>query len=40
MRALFKAVLANHMGVSRRDLDGTVFPDSGAVAPAGALFTG
>ena len=38
MRALFKGVLGDHMRVARRDLDTTVFPDSAAVAPAGALF--
>jgi uncharacterized protein (DUF1501 family) len=38
MRALFKSVLADHMAVSRRDLDGTVFPDSAAIAPAKVLF--
>ncbi len=39
MRALFKGVLSDHMRVARRDLDGTVFPDSGSVAPSGVLFT-
>jgi uncharacterized protein (DUF1501 family) len=38
MRALFKSVLADHMSVPRRDLDNTVFPDSGGVAPAKVLF--
>lgn len=33
LRSLFKGVLAEHMGVDRRALDTTVFPDSGA-APA------
>jgi uncharacterized protein (DUF1501 family) len=37
-RALFKAVLADHMGVSRRDLEGSVFPDSRAINPLGGLF--
>jgi uncharacterized protein (DUF1501 family) len=37
-RALFKTALADHMGVSRRDLEGTVFPDSGAIAPLNGLF--
>jgi uncharacterized protein (DUF1501 family) len=37
-RALFKAALADHMGVSRRDLEGTVFPDSGSIAPMTGLF--
>ncbi|MGD0142361.1 MAG: DUF1501 domain-containing protein [Rhizomicrobium sp.] len=36
-RALFKAVLADHMGVARRDLEGTVFPDSGSIAPMSGL---
>jgi uncharacterized protein (DUF1501 family) len=34
MRALFKGVLAEQLGVDRRALDTTVFPDSAAVAPA------
>jgi uncharacterized protein (DUF1501 family) len=38
MRTLFKGVLSDHMHVARRDLDTVVFPDSGAVVPAGALF--
>ncbi|HEY2070073.1 MAG TPA: DUF1501 domain-containing protein [Rhizomicrobium sp.] len=38
MRALFKGVLADHMRLTRRDLDGTVFPDSGNVMPVGTLF--
>jgi uncharacterized protein (DUF1501 family) len=33
MRALFKGVLAEQLGVDRRALDTTVFPDSGQVAP-------
>jgi len=37
-RALFKAALADHMGVSRRDLEGSVFPDSGAITPLSGLF--
>ncbi len=37
-RALFKGVLADHMGVSRRDLESAVFPDSGAIAPISGLF--
>jgi uncharacterized protein (DUF1501 family) len=32
-RALFKGLLADHMGVDRRALDTTVFPDSAGVAP-------
>jgi uncharacterized protein (DUF1501 family) len=38
LRALFKGVLADHMGVTRRDLDTNVFPDSAGVAPSKALF--
>ena len=37
MRGLFKGVLAEQLGVSRRALDTTVFPDSGAVAPTGGI---
>ncbi|MBV9692890.1 MAG: DUF1501 domain-containing protein, partial [Alphaproteobacteria bacterium] len=37
LRALFKGVLADHMGVSRTALDSTVFPDSGAIAPMTGL---
>jgi uncharacterized protein (DUF1501 family) len=37
-RALFKAALSDHMVVSRRDLEGSVFPDSGAIAPMSGLF--
>jgi uncharacterized protein (DUF1501 family) len=37
MRALFKAALADHMGVSKRALEDTVFPDSGSVAAQGGL---
>lgn len=33
MRGLFKGVLADQLGIDRRALDSTVFPDSGAVAP-------
>ena len=33
MRALFKGVLADHLGLGRRALDTTVFPDSAAVEP-------
>ncbi len=32
-RALFKGLLRDHMGVDRRALDTTVFPDSASVAP-------
>ena len=34
MRALFKGVLAEHLGVDRRALDTAVFPDSAQVQPA------
>ena len=34
MRALFKGVLAEQLGVDRRALDTTVFPNSAGVAPA------
>ncbi len=34
MRGLFKGLLVDHMGMDRRDLDTTVFPDSAGVAPA------
>jgi uncharacterized protein (DUF1501 family) len=34
MRALFKGVLIEHLGVDRRALDTVIFPGSGAVAPA------
>jgi uncharacterized protein (DUF1501 family) len=34
MRGLFKGVLAEQLGVSKRALDTTVFPDSAGVAPA------
>ena len=37
-RALFKGALADHMGVARRDLEGSVFPDSGSIAPMSGLF--
>jgi len=33
LRALFKAVLMEHMGVSRTALESAVFPDSGSIAP-------
>ncbi len=33
LRSLFKGVLADHMGVDRRALDTTVFPDSAAAPP-------
>ena len=37
MRALFKGVLAEQLGVDRRALDTTVFPDSARVAPVRGL---
>jgi len=37
LRALFKGLLADHMGVSRAALDSSVFPDSGDVAPMKGL---
>lgn len=37
LRALFKGVLADHMGVSEAALQTTVFPDSGNVAPMKGL---
>jgi uncharacterized protein (DUF1501 family) len=37
LRALFKGVLAEHMGVSRSALDTTIFPDSANVAPLKGL---
>jgi uncharacterized protein (DUF1501 family) len=37
MRALFKGVLAEQLGVDRRALDTTVFPDSASVAPAAGI---
>ncbi len=37
LRALFKGVLADHMGLDRRALDTTVFPDSAGVAPVSGL---
>lgn len=37
LRALFKSVLADHMAVSRKALDGEVFPDSGAARPIAGL---
>jgi uncharacterized protein (DUF1501 family) len=37
LRALFKGVLAEHMGVSRSALDTTIFPDSGNVTPLKGL---
>lgn len=37
LRGLFKGVLADHMGIDRRALDTTVFPDSPGVAPVSGL---
>ena len=37
MRALFKGVLADHMGLDRKVLDTSVFPDSASVAPVSSL---
>ena len=34
MRALFKGVLSEHLGVERKALDGAIFPDSGQVQAA------
>ena len=34
MRALFKGVLSEHLGVERKSLDGAIFPDSGQVQAA------
>jgi uncharacterized protein (DUF1501 family) len=39
IRSLFKGVLADHMRVPRRDLDGTIFPDSGSAQPSSLEFT-
>jgi uncharacterized protein (DUF1501 family) len=38
-RTVLKGVLADHMRVPRRDLETTVFPDSGAAQPTGSLIT-
>lgn len=37
LRSLFKGVLADHMGVDRRALDATVFPDSVSAPPLAGL---
>src|SRR5581483_8153872 len=37
MRALFKGVLAEHLGVERRALDTLVFPDTAPIPPAGGI---
>ncbi len=39
-RAVFKAILGGHMGVSSKALDATVFPDSSAVRPVEGLVRG
>jgi uncharacterized protein (DUF1501 family) len=36
-RAIFKGLLAEHLGIDERALDGTVFPGSAAVRPAAGL---
>ncbi|HEY1929760.1 MAG TPA: DUF1501 domain-containing protein [Caulobacteraceae bacterium] len=37
MRALFKGVLTDHLGLSRAALNGVVFPDSGGIEPLRGL---
>ncbi|WP_332768760.1 DUF1501 domain-containing protein [Phenylobacterium sp.] len=37
MRGLFKGVLADHMGLDRRALEATIFPDSAAARPVTGL---
>jgi len=37
LRAVFKGVLRDHLGIAPTALDGTIFPDSGAIAPLGGL---
>jgi len=37
LRALFKGVLADHMGVPASALNGAIFPDSGNIAPMTGL---
>lgn len=37
IRAVFKGVLADHLGLDRRALEGAVFPDSAAARPAAGL---
>jgi uncharacterized protein (DUF1501 family) len=37
LRALFKGLLSEHMGVTKPALASAVFPDSGGVAPLGGL---
>jgi uncharacterized protein (DUF1501 family) len=38
LRAVFKAVLHGHLGITAAALDGTVFPNSATVAPLASLF--
>jgi uncharacterized protein (DUF1501 family) len=38
-RTVLKGVLADHMRVSRRDLENAVFPDSGSAVPTGSLIS-
>lgn len=40
LRAVFKGVLADHVGVPRATLDTTIFPESSAVAPMTGLVKG
>jgi uncharacterized protein (DUF1501 family) len=37
LRALLKGVLADHLQIARKRLDGEVFPDSAAVRPLALL---
>lgn len=37
MRAVFKRVLQDHLSISRTELDRTIFPNSGAIAPLKGL---
>jgi uncharacterized protein (DUF1501 family) len=39
IRSVFKGVLADHMKLSRRDLENSVFPDSELAAPVSGLFS-
>jgi len=36
-RAIFKAILADHLGVGRLALEERIFPDSGSAAPVRGL---
>ena len=40
LRALFKAVLAQHLGLPRRRLDEEIFPGTAALRPLQGLFHG